>query len=241
MGCPRYVVLRSLFLALTVTSGVFADRRVESLHGDWQFQVEGAGDQWKPVSLPASFEEHEGVAFDGVGIYRKQITRTAIPEGMRAILHFQAAATLAEVWLDDTHLGSHLGGWTPFRFDVTELMRSKCRGFPRALRAGGRDGGPQFARLPADCLPSLRRPLAGRPVADRTGLLDRRPAIARRRRPGVGEHPSGVPRGRHSERARPGCRRAISAARRSGMVTWCDGSGEAGSRRGVGFRTQGWR
>ncbi|MBM4090864.1 MAG: hypothetical protein FJ276_15785, partial [Planctomycetes bacterium] len=128
MPHPRSLLLISCLLVAAVTADACADRRVESLDGEWQFQVEGAGDQWKSIGLPASFEEHEGVTFDGVGIYRRQVPRAAIPEGMRAILHFQAVATLAEAWLDDTHLGSHLGGWTPFRFDVTELMRADTAG-----------------------------------------------------------------------------------------------------------------
>ena len=42
------------------------------------------------------------------------------------------AATEAEVWWDGELLGSHLGGWTPFRFDVTELVRRAPPGRPLA-------------------------------------------------------------------------------------------------------------
>jgi hypothetical protein len=44
------------------------------------------------------------------------------------LLHFNAAATHAEVWWNDVRLGEHLGGWTPFRFDVTELVRKNPNG-----------------------------------------------------------------------------------------------------------------
>ena len=47
--------------------------------------------------MPSHFEMHEGVEFAGVGIYRRSIQDVAVPDGRRAILQFQAAATLAEV------------------------------------------------------------------------------------------------------------------------------------------------
>jgi beta-glucuronidase len=109
-------------------------RHDESLSGHWQFQAEDAGDQWKTVTLPASFEEYEGVEFDGVGIYRKRIERVMLPDGHRAILRFEAVATQAEVWFDGERLGSHLGGWTPFWFDVTKLIRDNPVGKTHEIR-----------------------------------------------------------------------------------------------------------
>lgn len=73
--------------------------------------------------LPNSFEEHEGVDFDGIGTYRKTIAPIKLPEGTRLILHFQAVATHSEVSFDGQLIGTHLGGWTPFRFDVTEFVK----------------------------------------------------------------------------------------------------------------------
>lgn len=97
------------------------DRTIVSLDGPWQFQRDGAKlDAWRTVAVPSSFESHEGSAFDGVGWYRRTIKVPEVPAGSRLLISFEAAATEAEVWWDDHKLGSHLGGWTPFRFDVTE-------------------------------------------------------------------------------------------------------------------------
>ncbi len=73
--------------------------------------------------MPANFEQHEGARFDGVGIYRKRIPALPLPAGNHAVLHFQAAATLTEVTCDGHQVGTHLGGWTPFRLDVTDQLR----------------------------------------------------------------------------------------------------------------------
>jgi hypothetical protein len=110
-------------------------RQTISLDGDWLFQRDGAkSDEWKTVKVPSSFDQHEGVEFHGVGWYRKVIPALSLPAGKRVMLHFQAAATEAEVWWDGQRVGTHLGGWTPFRFDVTELVRKAAAGWPHELR-----------------------------------------------------------------------------------------------------------
>ncbi len=99
-------------------------RETISLNGPWEFQRDGAAaDNWKTVQVPSSFQSHEGTNFHGVGWYRKRLEHLAIPAGIRVLLQFQAAATEAEVWWNGQRLGSHLGGWTPFRFDVTAQIR----------------------------------------------------------------------------------------------------------------------
>ncbi|MBP7053550.1 MAG: hypothetical protein KBE65_21275 [Phycisphaerae bacterium] len=110
-------------------------RQVISLSGAWLFQRDGApANQWKTVTVPSSFEQHEGIEFDGVGWYRKHIEPFVLPPGKRVLLHFQAAATEAEVWWDGERLGTHLGAWTPFRFDITEQVRKTPAGQPHELR-----------------------------------------------------------------------------------------------------------
>lgn len=93
-----------------------------SLDGEWDFRrpEEGNGD-WKRITVPSAFEIHEGMNFDGVGLYGKDLALTVEP-GRRVLLHVQAAATATEISWNGTRVGSHLGGWTPFRFDITSLL-----------------------------------------------------------------------------------------------------------------------
>lgn len=110
-------------------------RQTISLNGEWEFQRDGApATDWKSVTVPSSFESHEGPDFNGVGWYRKRVPAFDLPPGRRALIHFQAAATEAEVWWNGARLGSHLGGWTPFRFDITELVRQAPAGQAHELR-----------------------------------------------------------------------------------------------------------
>lgn len=122
-------------LALRAAPAAASPRQTSSLNGDWLFQREGAkADDWKIVPVPSSFEQHEGIAFNGVGWYRKSVPAFTLPAGKRALVHFQAAATEAEVWWNGEKLGTHLGGWTPFRFDITELVRKAPPGQAHELR-----------------------------------------------------------------------------------------------------------
>ena len=110
-------------------------RQSISLGGDWLFRRDGdKDDAWKTVKVPSSFERHEGIEFHGVGWYRKSIAPFAVPAGKRVLLHFQAAATAAEVWWNGEKIGTHLGGWTPFRFDITDQARKAAAGVPHELR-----------------------------------------------------------------------------------------------------------
>jgi hypothetical protein len=107
-------------------------RSAFSLNGSWTFQRDGALGvlSKKTVQVPSTFESHEGFDFDGVGIYDKRViapelASSVLLEGKRALLHFQAAATEAKVSFNGVTVGTHLGGWTPFRFDVTHGIKSQ--------------------------------------------------------------------------------------------------------------------
>lgn len=115
-------------LLLLFGSNVLAQERFHrSLDGTWQLQVEGS-EAWKPVSVPGTFEEQIAIEFDGTAVYRKQVQPVDIESGRRLLLHFDAVATRATVWFNGMQVGQHLGGWTPFRLDVTEAARSRPEG-----------------------------------------------------------------------------------------------------------------
>lgn len=121
--------------AVTAELALPQGRQAISLNGEWEFRRDDApADRWKTVTVPSSFEQHEGPKFDGVGWYRRRVGPLQVPAGHRLLLHFQAAATEAQVWWNDQWLGSHLGGWTPFRFDVTELVRQAPPGATHQVR-----------------------------------------------------------------------------------------------------------
>jgi len=97
---------------------------VLSLNEGWEFRREDET-HWKPVRVPSTFEDHEGVLFDGVGWYRKALKRVelgAATRHLRAMLRFQGAATKTTVWCNGELVAEHLGGWTPFVCDISKYL-----------------------------------------------------------------------------------------------------------------------
>ena len=61
--------------------------------------------------------------YEGTIWYKTSFARTLAP-GRRLFVHFGAANYEARVWLNGTELGVHTGGFTPFDFEVTRLVRT---------------------------------------------------------------------------------------------------------------------
>lgn len=112
-------------------------RERRSLNGIWQFRLdpgaEGRAAQWyrgpldRPTQMPvpASYNDilpDAGVR-DHIGDAWYQTT-TRVPRGwtgQRIMLRLDAATHRATVWVDDTEVVSHEGGYTPFEADITAL------------------------------------------------------------------------------------------------------------------------
>jgi len=110
-----------------------------SLNGPWQFAFddkdEGLGAGWhldsKPytrtIIVPFCFESKlSGIgdtSFHPVVWYRRQFEIPAAWKGRRVLLHFGAVDYKATVWVNGQVAGEHEGGNTPFRFDITPMLK----------------------------------------------------------------------------------------------------------------------
>jgi len=81
---------------------------------------------WETVNLPHTWNaEAAGTGAGqpykrGLGWYRLEFDTPAV--GARHWLEFGAASLVADVWLNGQKLGRHQGGFTQFRFDVTNVL-----------------------------------------------------------------------------------------------------------------------
>lgn len=113
-------------------------REVKNLDGLWRFKTDVAGvgrvEKWfaSPLSdardmpVPASYNDIStgSELHDHVGDVWYQM-ETRVPRGWsgeRIVLRFDAATHRATVWVNDTEVAFHEGGYTPFEADVTELV-----------------------------------------------------------------------------------------------------------------------
>jgi beta-galactosidase/beta-glucuronidase len=120
----------------------FVRKRWLSLNGRWEFERDpgdvGGRAGWHRRS---SFSERIVVPFaaesqlSGIGDagfhdvvwYRRSVVVPADWAGDHVLLHFGAVDYSADVWVNDTHVGHHQGGQTPFSFNV-----GRCREDPAA-------------------------------------------------------------------------------------------------------------
>lgn len=113
-------------------------RERKALDGLWDFRLDAAGAgrpaRWfsgvlpQPVTVPVPASYNDvlvgAASRDHVGDAWYQTT-ARVPRGWadrRVVLRFDAATHAAVVWVGDTEVVRHEGGYTPFEADITELV-----------------------------------------------------------------------------------------------------------------------
>ncbi len=133
--------IRLLLLAAAVLSlsnpGIGKGRHIQSLDGTWRIAFdpdnEGRESKWfaqegfptrhaRDIAVPSCWELTEK-DYEGVAFYRRAFEVPANWAGKVIRLQFDAVNFRAEVWLNDTAVGVHEGGFTPFEFRVDHLLR----------------------------------------------------------------------------------------------------------------------
>jgi len=101
---------------------------------EWQFRdawKTGYDDsQWSEVFLPHSWDQTAHLPWvalqhwRGMGWYRRSFRVPTLSGGQRAFLEFEGAMQVAKVWVNGRPAGEHVGGYTGFVLDVTDLVRT---------------------------------------------------------------------------------------------------------------------
>ena len=138
MGVFRRWAIVFLFFFLSVaTAASAADSRAISLNGDWNFVADPTGamkvsdlasaQNVRPTRIPSSWQQQFEDLRDyaGVGWYWRTLKLEARPDSSQqvALLRFGAVDYLAEVFVNGQKVGSHEGGYLPFEFDVSSVLR----------------------------------------------------------------------------------------------------------------------
>ncbi|UCE17239.1 MAG: glycoside hydrolase family 2 protein [Gemmatimonadota bacterium] len=143
-----HVYILVTVVLLFCSARIFSDspRTIEKINSDWKFHK---GDiekgfhivlddtQWEPVDIPHTWNaqdpyDHRDVD-DGLDItvsyyrgpswYRKSIRFDNNDRSNRISLVFEGANKVAEVWMNETKVGTHIGGCSGFEFDITSYVR----------------------------------------------------------------------------------------------------------------------
>lgn len=90
-----------------------------SLDGEWEMNGERIIVPFPPQSESSAYHKDPGDEL----CYRKRFTLPESFDRARVLLHFSAVDQIAEVTLNQAGLGEHRGGYLPFTFDITDLVR----------------------------------------------------------------------------------------------------------------------
>ncbi|HEY8997775.1 MAG TPA: glycoside hydrolase family 2 TIM barrel-domain containing protein [Edaphobacter sp.] len=120
--------LRTAATLLTLLSSAFtiaahATERISLDGSGWTFKTTLA-DKPEPVTIPHSWPADEKYRrYIGHALYERDFDSPTLKPGQIARLHFDAVYDVAQVWLNGIHLGTHEGGYTPFEFDITKILK----------------------------------------------------------------------------------------------------------------------
>ena len=90
------------------------------LDGPWLVSLDN-GQTHRKFQVPAPVEDQLDPKFDGISQYTRKIPNQPFGDNERLLLYFEAVATRAKVFVEDELVGEHLGGWTPFDVDISEV------------------------------------------------------------------------------------------------------------------------
>jgi beta-glucuronidase len=110
----------------------------QSLSDEWRFAIDPSATgqaagwfeprfddaSWTAVTVPHTWNVMPHNAdYSGLAWYRHRFVVPAVAQDAHLRLRFEAVFYLARVWLNGIYLGAHEGGYTPFEFDVSEIIK----------------------------------------------------------------------------------------------------------------------
>jgi beta-glucuronidase len=105
------------------SGGFFLDRKP----ADKTELIEYNFDKSPTLKVPGDWNSQDEKLFyyEGSVWYRKKFDYKKLADGHRLFIYFGAANYEADVYLNGRKLGKHIGGFTPFAYEITDLVREK--------------------------------------------------------------------------------------------------------------------
>ena len=102
-----------------------------NLNGHWDYAITdidaGRPAEWDgkilvPFAVESKLSGVQRLLHDDQALWYRRSISAGPSEGKRTILNFEACDYRTEVWVNGTRIGEHVGGNTPFSFDVTNAL-----------------------------------------------------------------------------------------------------------------------
>lgn len=123
-------------LVVFCTIGEVEGRLITTINDQWQFHRGDIPDpfnnredvSWEGVTLPHTwnafdpFDEKPGY-YLGIGWYRRPLLLHEFSAGKKSFLYFEAVNQTAEVYVNGSLAGTHIGGYTAFCIEITDFLK----------------------------------------------------------------------------------------------------------------------
>ena len=134
----RLLILLVILQLITLVDRTMATSRLDiRLNEQWKFIRQDVPDAaatnlddaaWQSVNLPHTWNNLDGQTsgtpyYRGIGWYRHHLLVDAKYGGKSLFLKFDGAATVAEVLVNGSSIGTHKGNFAAFCFDATPFLR----------------------------------------------------------------------------------------------------------------------
>jgi len=101
----------------------------DSLDGPWEAWHGDEIATWEKVTVPHCVNHYDACDPDtpyyrGQGWYRTTIPNTLPPNSGRVLLHFEGAGQTSKVWINNQLIGTHIGGYDEFVYDITDALKA---------------------------------------------------------------------------------------------------------------------
>ncbi|MDR2561641.1 MAG: hypothetical protein LBC63_07715, partial [Holophagales bacterium] len=126
--------LTTLLLSVLLAVPLFGQRLQVPINDGWdflkwdmaQFASEGPP-PWQRVSIPHTWNDKDAQSglsmYQGFGWYRRALDIKPEWQGQRVFLRFEGVGAVADVYVNDKHVGQHKGAYSAFCFDVTQALK----------------------------------------------------------------------------------------------------------------------
>jgi beta-galactosidase len=101
----------------------------DSLDGPWEVWHGDEIATWEKVTVPHCVNHYDACDPDtpyyrGQGWYRTTIPNTLPANNGRVLLHFEGAGQTSKVWINNQLIGTHVGGYDEFVYDITDALKA---------------------------------------------------------------------------------------------------------------------
>ncbi len=109
-------------------------KKILNLNGSWNFKTDpesiGESKEWiingfegQVVEIPAAWQSYNKnlSEYTGYAWYSKEFDLDS--SSNRIFIEFNAVDYIADVWLNGEYIGTHEGGYVPFKFEITNYLR----------------------------------------------------------------------------------------------------------------------